>query len=189
MLIKLKQKISISFYQLKLRLKHSRLVTPLQIDCPKNMRIGQHVYIASQVWLAAMPLTKESKQSGICELVIDDGCEIGHFAHIYATQSIHICKNVLIADHVYIADNSHCFEDVTLPIKSQLIIQKKNVVIGENSWIGEKVSVLGASIGRNCVIGANSVVIHDIPDYCIAVGAPAKVIKKYDFNLKKWVKV
>jgi len=44
-------------------------------------------------------------------------------------------------------------------------------------------------IGHNCVIGANSVVTSDIPDYCVAVGIPAKVIKKYDFKKKSWIKV
>ena len=47
----------------------------------------------------------------------------------------------------------------------------------------------GVTIGKNSVIGANSVVTKDIPDYCVAVGAPAKVIKKYDFESGKWLKV
>ena len=48
--------------------------------------------------------------------------------------------------------------------------------------------VIGAKIGKHCVIGANSVVTKDIPDYCIAVGIPAKVIKRYDFEKKQWIK-
>ena len=65
----------------------------------------------------------------------------------------------------------------------------RDVVIGEGSWLGEHVCVIGASIGKNCVIGANSVVTHDVPDYSIAVGVPAKVIKRYNFNSKQWEKV
>ncbi len=71
----------------------------------------------------------------------------------------------------------------------QGVTQKRDVVIGNGSWIGEHVCIIGASIGRHCVIGANSVVTRDIPDYSVAVGSPAIVIKKYDFNLNKWIKV
>ena len=71
----------------------------------------------------------------------------------------------------------------------QGVTQKRDVVIGNGSWIGEHVCIIGASIGRHCVIGANSVVTRDIPDYSVAVGSPAVIIKKYDFNLNKWIKV
>ena len=71
----------------------------------------------------------------------------------------------------------------------QGVTQKRDVVIGNGSWIGEHVCIIGASIGRHCVIGANSVVTRDIPDYSVAVGSPAIVIKKYDFKLNKWIKV
>ncbi|HHQ4611724.1 MULTISPECIES: DapH/DapD/GlmU-related protein [Aeromonas] len=61
--------------------------------------------------------------------------------------------------------------------------------IGDNVWIGEGVSIVGASIGRNSVVGANSVVTHDIPEYSVAVGSPARVIKQYNFEMKRWEKV
>jgi acetyltransferase-like isoleucine patch superfamily enzyme len=46
--------------------------------------------------------------------------------------------------------------------------------------------VIGCTIGRNCVIGANAVVTTDIPDYCVAVGAPAKVIRRWNAQTKEW---
>jgi len=122
-------------------------------------------------------------------LVIEDGCVIGHFNHIYATKSIILHKNVLTADKVYISDNLHNYEDINTPILSQPIKQNGIVEIGEGSWLGENVCVIGASIGKHCVIGSNSVVTHDIPNYCVAVGVPAKVIKKYDFEKKEWIKI
>ena len=60
------------------------------------------------------------------------------------------------------------------------------VEIGEGSWIGEGVCVIGAKIGRHCVVGANAVVTKDIPDNTVAVGVPAKVIKKWDEESKTW---
>ncbi len=164
---------------------NSFIITPLKIVGRKSIYIGNDVIIQYKSWLAAVPLTGETN----CKLVIEDGCNIGHFNHIFATGSIILHKNVLTADKVFISDNTHGYEDVSTPIKNQPIIQKKCVEIGENSWLGENVFVMGANIGKHCVIGANSVVTHDIPDYSVAVGSPAKVIKKYSFAEKKWLGV
>jgi lipopolysaccharide O-acetyltransferase len=63
------------------------------------------------------------------------------------------------------------------------------VIIEENVWIGEYVSILpGVTIGRGSIIGSMSVVNKNIPAFCIAVGAPAKVIKRYNFTTNKWEK-
>ncbi|NRN68354.1 Galactoside O-acetyltransferase [Kibdelosporangium sp. 4NS15] len=83
----------------------------------------------------------------------------------------------LVADWVYICDFDHVTEDIHIPIKDQGIV-KSPVRIGPDTWIGTKVSVLrGTRIGRGCVLGAHSVVRGDIPDYAIAVGTPAKVVR------------
>ena len=108
------------------------------------------------------------------------------YNHIIATRKILIGKSVLTANHVYITDNLHGYKDVTVPIICQPITQLNDVIIGDGSWIGENVCIIGASIGKHCVIGANAVVTKDIPDYCVAVGVPAKVIKLFDFNTNTW---
>lgn len=159
--------------------------SPLHIECPRNIYIGNGVNIQYKSWIAANPLTGYDK----CELIFEDGCCIGNFNHIYATHSIILHKDVLTADKVYISDNLHGYEDIFLPILKQSIVQHGEVEIGEGSWLGENVCVLGAKIGRHCVIGANSVVTKNIPDWSVAVGIPARVIKKYDFEQKNWVKV
>lgn len=163
---------------------HSIISSPLRLDGKRRIKIGERCHIQYKSWLAAMPMTETNN----CCLEIEDGCIIGHFNHIYATGRIILHKNVLTADKVYISDNIHGYMDIDIPILKQPIVQKGSVEIGEGSWLGENVCVIGASVGKHCVIGANSVVTHDIPDYCIAVGSPAKVIKKYDFSLKKWIK-
>ena len=66
------------------------------------------------------------------------------------------------------------YQDIKLPIKSQAVVFKKSVYIGDHSWLGENVCVIGASVGRHSVVGANSVVTSDIPDYSIAVGSSCK---------------
>lgn len=96
--------------------------------------------------------------------------------------------NVLTADRVYISDNLHGYSDINIPVNAQPIKQISTVRIGEGSWLGIGVVVIGANIGKHCVIGANAVVTHDIPDYSVAVGIPAKVIKRYNFSTKQWEK-
>ena len=96
---------------------------------------------------------------------------------------------MLTADKVYISDNVHDYHNIEIPVKEQPIVQKKEVCIGEGAWLGENVCVIGASVGKHSVVGANSVVTKDIPDYCVAVGIPARVIKKYDFDKKEWIKI
>ena len=72
-----------------------------------------------------------------------------------------------------------------MPIINQPIKQISTVRIGERAWLGVVVSVIGANIGKHCVIGANAVVTHDILDYSVAVGIPAKVIKRYNFSTQQ----
>ena len=132
-----------------------------------------------------MPLTDNKHP----QLIISDKCVLGHFNHIYATSEIIFEDSVLTADKVYISDNLHSYADLSKPIIEQPIKQLKRIRIGEGSWIGENVCIIGASIGKHCTIGANSVVTHDIPDYCVAVGAPARVIKRYNFETQQWEKV
>ncbi|WP_236673095.1 acyltransferase [Flavobacterium tagetis] len=150
----------------------------------KNISIGKGVSVAYKTWLAAVPHTNEEK----CELVIGNGSSIGNFNHIYATKSIIIGENVLTADKVYISDNLHEYEDINVPIIHQHIRQIGTVVIGDGTWIGENVCIIGVKIGKNCVIGANSVVTKDIPDYCVVVGSPSYVIKRFCFDTNEWRK-
>lgn len=157
---------------------------PLRIDGANNISIGDKCTIQYKTWLAANP------QTGFdAKLIIEDGCSIGNFNHIFATRSIVLHKNVLTADKVYISDNLHNYRDISIPVNRQPIVQINDVEIGEGSWLGENVCVIGAKIGKHCVIGANSVVTHDIPDYSVAVGAPARVIKQYDFEINEWKKI
>ena len=162
----------------------SYVQSPLKIDGPKNIFIGKKVVVAYKSWLAAVPLTGAKE----CKLVLQDGVTIGHFNHIYATKSIILERDVLTADRVYISDNLHGYSNVDLPVKNQPIKQQGDVVIGEGSWIGENVCIIGAKIGKHCVVGANSVVTKSIPDYSVVIGAPAYIIKRYDAELKKWRK-
>ena len=88
-----------------------------------------------------------------------------------------IGENVRIAAHTVIIPENHNVDRLDTPIRFQGR-SSKGVTIGSDVWIGAGVKILdGAVIGDGCVIGANSVVIGEIPPFCVAVGVPAKVIR------------
>jgi acetyltransferase-like isoleucine patch superfamily enzyme len=161
----------------------SKLVNT-KVDGYKRINIGSGVYINDGGWLACLPLTGSQN----CSLKIGDGTYVGRFCHFYATSKIEIGKKVLIADKVYLADNLHQYENIGIPVIDQPVKQTAAVMIGDGAWLGENVCVIGASVGKQSVVGANSVVMQDIPDYCVAVGTPAKIIKRYSFEKKEWLR-
>lgn len=160
----------------------SKIISPIAIEGAENISIGDDVLVAAYSCLAAVPLTG----AGLCQLKIGDGCMIGRFNHIYATKDIVIEKNVLTANNVYITDNLHAYEDTELPIMIQPIVQRGSVVIGEGSWLGHNACIIGARIGRHCVVGANAVVTKDVPDFCVVAGIPAKIVKRFDEQSMVW---
>jgi len=108
-------------------------------------------------------------------------------ATISAAKRIVIGQHVMMARNVYISDHGHEFSDPDVPFGLQDITQPKAVEIGEGTWLGQNVCVLpGVTIGRNCVIGANSVVTKDIPELSVAVGSPARIIKRYEREKRSW---
>lgn len=183
--IKIKHKLNTIIYGLTLYKlgKKSTLCYPFSIDNAKNIAIGDKVYIKPNAWFISVFSRNQ------LSLSIGNNTYIGRSAHFVSLNNVSIGNNVLIADNVYISDNYHQYEDISVPIKDQAISFKGEVSIGDHSWLGENVCVIGCSVGKHSIIGANSVVTSDIDDYCIAVGSPAKVIKKYDFEKKEWLKV
>jgi acetyltransferase-like isoleucine patch superfamily enzyme len=87
--------------------------------------------------------------------------------------------DVWTGHHVYVTDQNHGYEDLSIPISRQTMPERP-VSIGDGSWIGHGTVVLpGARIGRHVTVGANSVVVGDLPDHCVAVGNPARVIRRH----------
>ena len=162
---------------------NSYIIKPLVIYGYENISIGDNVLISHFAWLAAMEIN-----GGSCKLEIGDGCNIGHYNHISVTGEVIFEEEVLTADKVFISDHLHSYEDISMSILKQPILQKGFVRIGKGSWIGENVCIIGCSIGKHCVIGANAVVTKNIPDYCVAAGNPAKIIKRYCSETLSWKK-
>jgi len=159
----------------------------VHIQRSRFISIGDNVTIGRDTDIYVHRPRSDSKD---CIIRIGNNVHIGSHNIIGARTSIILEDNVLIGPHVMIGDHSHRYENIEVPVKMQETTEGGPVRIERDSWIGANVFILpNVTVGRHSVVGANSVVNRDISPYSVAVGAPARVIKKYDFNLKEWVTV
>jgi acetyltransferase-like isoleucine patch superfamily enzyme len=123
-------------------------------------------------------------------ITIEDNCAIGPDSVISAKNQIYIERDVLIAGAVLIMDHNHAYEDITVPIVNQGITEGGRIRIGKGCYIGHGAAILcprgELTIGRNCVVAANSVVTRSIPDYSLVAGLPARIMRQYDPETKTW---
>jgi acetyltransferase-like isoleucine patch superfamily enzyme len=160
---------------------------PLRFANLSLIQLGDGVTIHSNCWIHALRLDTDTAAA---KIVLGNHVCIGMGATISAAKRIAIGENVFTARNVYISDHSHEFHDVGVPTALQGIGRVAEVTIGADTWIGQNVVILpGVRVGRHCVIGANSVVNRDIPDYCVVVGAPARIVTAYNFTSMTWDKV
>lgn len=190
LMLKVKRKIATLLSSFIFRVSFKNFGTKSSIFKPdilqgvKYIEVGDRVVIQPGLWALALKIDNNEPI-----LNIGNNVYIGRFLHIVSVRRVVIEKDVLIADKVYISDNLHEYKDIHIPVSQQPVVFKGDVVIKEGVWIGENVSIIGACIGRNSVVTANSVVTKDIPDYSVCAGVPAKVIKKYCFERNEWISV
>ena len=115
----------------------STLMFPFKVNGAKYIHIGKKVHINEQAWLLSQKIDEYDPK-----IEIGDETYIGRNAHIVSVRNVKIGGSVLIADKVYISDNVHEYEDIKLPVKSQTVIFKKSVYVGDHSWLGENVCVI-----------------------------------------------
>ena len=121
-------------------------------------------------------------------VTIGDRVLIGKGSGIVGHHTVEIGDDVFTGHHVYITDANHGYEDTSLPIGKQFAAPRP-VRVGSGSWLGHGTVVLpGADIGRNVAVGAGSVVTGTLPDFSVAVGNPARVIRRY-VDGQGWVRV
>lgn len=157
----------------------------VEINRPRFVHVGDKVRIKRNTNINLHPEDKKSKEPILFigdNVIISEGCMIG------ACKKMVIEENVGIAPYVMIIDSTRKPGPINRPSKEQ-DLKKGTVHIGADSWIAYNACIMpNVTIGRHCIIGALSVVDRDIPDYSVAIGAPARV-KRYNLDLKKWVRV
>lgn len=165
-----------------------------KINSLTRIRGGKHVFIGRNCFimdgLRIEAVVKWIDKEYSPEITIEDDVSVGQNCHFTTANKLHIGKGVSILPQVLITDIEH--EYVPDKSLSETGLEVGSVEIGDNAVIGMGARILGhrnIKIGKNAIIGSNSVVTCDIPDYSIAVGIPARVIKIYDFEERKWRRV
>ena len=154
------------------------LLPPIRLGGVQFIEIGDNVFIGANSWIQVLQSPPQRSRPVI---TIGDNTSIVGSCTLTAAQSVVIEKRVLMAGNVYISDHTHEHRSREIAIKDQGVTGVAPVRICEGAWLGQNVVVCpGVTIGRNAVVGANSVVRADIPDFCVAAGAPARVIRKID---------
>lgn len=160
----------------------------LTINNPQRVYLGNIKGIGDNTYLGPVTESVGVKYTPLIE--IGDGTWVGKNCSIAAIDRVSIGKDVLFAGHVHITDHSHGFEDPYVPISKQKLFSKGPIVIEDQCWLGFSCEILsGVHIGKHCVIAARAVVTKDVPSYSIVAGNPARIIKKYNFDKKKWENV
>ena len=153
----------------------SVLEPPVRLLGEGRIAIGRNVFIGAGSWLQAL----EGFGNELA-ISIEDGTNIAGGCVISAARSVRLGRSVLLARNDYIADHGHGFEDIGRPVLAQGVTEISPVEICDGAWLGQNVVVCpGVTIGTGAVIGANAVVLDDVPAYSVAVGAPARVIRTF----------
>lgn len=158
------------------------------ISLKKDYRFLNHHYISIGNNFTALERLRMEAIGSYADSVFNPSLVIGHNVifntdiHIGCIDSVRIGDNVLLASRIFISDHSHGSIDagaLLLPPNQRPLISKGPVVIEDNVWLGEGVCVLpGVTIGRNSIIGANSVVVSDCESNAVYAGVPARLIKR-----------
>lgn len=168
----------------------SHLDPKVEIKNPQRISIGKNVTICAYTWVCAM--INDLPRIGVFNpsIQIGDNTVIGRFGHITISNQLIIEPSVLITEGVLITDSIHGFEDVHTPVIAQPLLSLGPIIIGEGSWIGNRACIVGkVKIGKHVVVGANTYIDKDIPDYCVVVGSPARIVRRYDTEQQAWLRV
>jgi acetyltransferase-like isoleucine patch superfamily enzyme len=159
---------------------------PSYIGKPIYIKNFKQIFIGKQVRI--FPNSRIECIGEDAKIIIHDNVSIGHNLHLTALSTLEISKNCTISSNVLITDNQHTYSEIGRHIMSQKSIVKKTF-IGENCFIGTGAVIdSGTILGKQCIVGANAVISGLYPDCCVIVGAPGRIIKRYDVNTKEWKK-
>ena len=173
---------------LKARGAGSWIARPRSIVGRRFISIGANTHVLGYASIEA--IASYAGQTFTPSIEIGSGVYIGQHVFISAVSGVQIGDGCVLSEQVYITDCAHGYDPKGGPIMRQPLSSKGPVVIGESSFIGYRAVIsAGVSLGRHCVVGAQSVVTRSFPAYSMIAGAPAKLIKRFVPELNGWVEV
>ncbi|MDB5005916.1 MAG: lacA 3 [Mucilaginibacter sp.] len=153
---------------------------------PKYLTVGNNVTIRNNARIEGV--FKYGVENYSPEIIIGNDVKIQQNLHLTCASIITIGNNTAIAANVTITDIDHGYEDITLPPEKQPL-KITPVNIGADCKIYNNAVLLpGTILGKHVIVGANSVVKGQFPDFCLIAGIPAKIIKYYNYEINQWVK-
>ncbi len=139
-----------------------------------RLRVGAGALLEPNVWITA---------PGDAQVRIGAGTFLNIGVMIAAERLVEIGDHCMLANGCFVTDSSHRYDDPEQPVPWQGFETKGPTRIGDNCWLGANVVVTaGVEIGERCVIGANSVVTRDIEPFSVAAGAPARVLRRVEYE-------
>ncbi|MDR1612311.1 MAG: acyltransferase [Planctomycetota bacterium] len=163
-----------------------RIESPILLNRPDRVFVGRGAVICAGAMLSC--IENEKREGGsVGEIHIGANCHIRENVQITAAGSVHIGEKVGIGRNCLVSDHDHGYEDVGKFIMDNPITAPRPVVIEDGCFLGCAVRVApGVRIGRNSLVGFGAVVTRDIPPFSVAVGAPARVVRRYNFETGRW---
>ena len=159
------------------------------VDGAKYITMGTGSIIGAQGWICAYDAYPLSGQTFTPQITFGNNVLIGAFSTITAINRIVFEDGVETSDFLYVSDHTHSSipEEGVSP-RNRRLVSRGHVHIGAYTGIGINVSILpGVTLGKYCIVGAQSVVTRSFPDYSMIGGNPAVMLKTYSVELKKWV--
>jgi acetyltransferase-like isoleucine patch superfamily enzyme len=156
---------------------HTVIELPVRVSGERRIALGSRVFVGAGAWLQA--LDHPEGGDGVA-IRIGDDCGFAGGTVLSSVKSVTIGNHVSFARGCYIADHTHAYSDWETAVDTQGLTDIRAVTIEDGVWLGENVVVLpGVRIGKGTVVGANSVVNVDLPDYCVALGVPARIVRRF----------
>lgn len=160
--------------------------------CDLRRPIAPHISIGDGVWLdrdvwVNIPVLPENGKPAI---IFEDNCRVGRRCVISAKNQIHFEKGVIFGPSVLVMDHNHEFEDVNVPIGEQGVTEGGTIRVEEGCWLGFGAAIVCSKgeivIGKNSVIGANTVITKSIPPNSVVTGNPGRIVKQFDPTKGEW---
>lgn len=153
-----------------------------QLTHPECISIGDRFHAGRSLKLETCPTYKRASTGKKPEMMIGNNVSFMDNCQISCLDIVKIGDNVLFGDNVFVTDNLHggsTRSELDIPPTERKLTSKGPVIIGNNVWVGRNVCIMsGVTVGESAIIGANSVVTHDVQPYSIVGGVPANLIKK-----------